>query len=189
MSLLTSAYTKCTDENGICVIPGPDKKSIAYSTKDGQTQINYRNNNQSISCDNSIFGDPVPKTLKMCSVANIPPITYDNGLPNGFIKCADEGKICDPKNDRANDILYGANGSFIYANAPNVICSTTVFGDPAPNSNKSCYYRNSTDFVESLPDSSNKMSRNTKILIGVSVASGLLIFIIIIVIIVHKSKN
>lgn len=140
---VSPTYKKCADENGTCNFSGT--QSVAYVSADGTGNVHYRNPTNTVACNNSIFGDPAPGKVKQCLVSNIPKgITYNAGAPIGFAKCADENGNCNPTtNSQLVDILYGENSSFVYANTPSVLCSNTVFGDPAQNSVKSCYWRNS----------------------------------------------
>ena len=142
MVTLAPTYNQCAREHENCAFEG--NKSIAYSAVDGSGSIYYRNSNAgNIYCGPITFdGDVSAGHRKKCSITDIPnDITYVEGLPKGFTKCGDEGGICKITNVVGADLLYGANGKFVYANTTNTPCSHTVFGDPAVGVNKSCYYR------------------------------------------------
>jgi len=57
--------------------------------------------------------------------------------------CANENQLCSFTGTK--EVQYGANGMYAYGNYTNgVQCSNAVFGDPAPNVVKQCYYRDAS---------------------------------------------
>ena len=140
MSNISPAYSQCATENQQCSFTGP--MSIAYTAATTTSPAYYRNAPNGIPCNNTTFGDPSPNNPKQCLISNIPTdIVYVSGIPTSFTKCADEKQTCNPGTSNPVDILYGANGSYVYANATSVPCNNTIFGDPSPNNPKACYWR------------------------------------------------
>lgn len=204
---VSSAYTKCASDGGICSFQG--SKSVAYAADDGSGSIYYRNLTNGTPCNSNVFGDPSPGHSKSCYIASLPQdfVTggssfYDsNGNPINWNKCANENDICNLGTGSPADILYGANGSYVYANASSVPCNSTVFGDPKPGVTKACYYRTSqtpspTPSPTPTPTPSNgRVAVQRRTIIGLGVGLGitgfllLIAIIIIIVILARKSPQ
>lgn len=155
MTSISPSYQKCAAENGICNYNKTD--SIAFAATDGTGSVYYRNSTNPEQCNVTTFGDPSVGHPKQCYSMQVPSnITYSNGLPVGFAVCSGENGICTPPNSgRPADILYGANGSYVYANATSTPCNSTVFGDPAPGIEKYCYWRNSSPSNNIVPTPTN----------------------------------
>ena len=123
----SGSWTKCADEGGTCSFSGTmvvrygANGSYAYQTATG-----------SIGCNNTVFGDPIPGTVKACYVAPVPPTSWT--------KCSDEGGTCNVPSTVT--VAYGANNSYIYKTVTGSIgCNNTAFGnDPAYGTFKACYY-------------------------------------------------
>jgi hypothetical protein len=154
---ISPMYSKCASENSYCPFVG--KRSVAYGSDDGKGTFFYRNLSNGTPCNNKTFashkypaGDPATGHTKACYVSLLPADFvsgskdyYDvHGVPTNWAKCSNQGQLCKPINiNTPVDILYGANGSYVYANAAAVDCSPTTFGNtPAGNSN-ACYWRTS----------------------------------------------
>ncbi len=63
-------------------------------------------------------------------------------LPSGAVNCSGEGGTCTlPSGTRAT-VYYGANNQFASKTAQtgSIACNNDIFGDPAPNVVKACYY-------------------------------------------------
>ena len=94
----------------------------------------YRVATGSIACNTTTFGgDPISGTVKHCDYSPQPP-------NNGWTLCASENGTCSFSGTMG--VAYGANGAFFYRPATNSIaCTNATFGDPIPNTAKSCYYK------------------------------------------------
>lgn len=136
-------YIYCaSDPNGICRV-GAGSRSIAYAANDGSGTVHYRNTTgANLNCQANTFGGDVsPGNAKACWTMEVPRIRFNNGAPVGFSQCAQEGQVCDVSSTGPADILYGANGRYVFVHTPKVSCDSTTLGDPIPNVTKACYYR------------------------------------------------
>ena len=204
---VSTVYTQCAQDGGECNFPG--KQSIAYSTGTGVGSTLFRNPTSSIKCDPSSFNnnDPAPNIIKNCYRATIPqdiiapsPNFYDtNGRPAGWTQCALEGQICNPGTGSPVDILFGANSSYVYANATSTPCDDITFGDPSVGNGKACYWRttpnptptptpNPTPTPTPTPTPSLP-NRSRYLYIGIGIFVLLLILILIIILIKRKSGS
>lgn len=135
--------THCANENHLCNIQAGIPQNVIY-TVNGQNYFKDINNQKSILCNNATFGDPGPHGSQgQCSVRNIPFYTIgSNGVPIGYIKCANEGEICKTTID--TNILYGADGNyvsgFLQANH-SIPCNDKTFIGSLPGKNKFCYIK------------------------------------------------
>jgi len=174
MPTLSPLYMPCAEENQTCMFVG--KKSVAYQSVDKTGTINYRNPVDNVRCDNTHLGDPIVNGAKRCYFTHIPgDITYENGKPVGFTKCADENGECNPVINEPVDILYGAYGSYVYADAYETPCNSTIFGDPSPNNPKACYWR-----IRTIPGPPPKESTNLSIMTIIIIIVAIIIFLTII---------
>jgi len=112
---------KCADETGQCSCNG----EVRYGANG--VFSHSRGVSGSIDCNNSVFGDPLPWTVKAC-------YCKERDLR---VKCADETGECSCK----GKVIYGANGVFsvpldVYGST---YCGNSVFGDPIPGTYKACY--------------------------------------------------
>ncbi|XWV26909.1 hypothetical protein QJ857_gp0141 [Tupanvirus soda lake] len=214
MSKLSSAYVKCATENGSC--NATEKQAVAYTTDTGQGSIYYRNMSGTISCNNNTFGDPSKGNTKYCYLAPIPADVlaaasgfYDsNGHPVGWTQCATENGTCNPNTGAPVDILYGANSSYVYANAPSTPCDNTIFGDPSVGHGKACYWR--IPLTPSGPSAPNSVapgfqpspsappspsgpptpsSTNTMLYVGIGAVVLVILLLIIFFIVKSRNKN
>lgn len=147
---LSPVYKPCAQENGVCSFVG--KQSVAYAAPDGTGSIFYRNLTNGTPCNATVFGDPSPGHQKACYVTPIPADVIAggmNGNPIGWTLCAQENGKCDT--GVPHDVLYGAAGSYVYANTGNTPCSNEIFGDPKIGSNKFCFSRQSGQFTPTIP--------------------------------------
>ncbi|XWV26307.1 hypothetical protein QJ857_gp0767 [Tupanvirus soda lake] len=138
-----STLTKCADENGVCSWPqGTPGQNVIY-TANNQGRFRDIRGVSSVACDNNVFGDPAYGHQKHCYRRDIPHyVVGQNGIPQGFVKCSDEGGLC--QTNYPADILYGADGNYVSGIVlPNqsVTCDNDVFGDPAYGHQKHCYIR------------------------------------------------
>jgi hypothetical protein len=150
MNKPSPAYKICAssvDKNtGTCNLPSGNY-SYAYYLSQEKTPypIFYTNGTNTLVCDNASFGGRgfARVAPRNCSYTNIPKISYDNkGNPIGFIKCANESEDYTPPDNTPVDILFGADGKYIYANIDSKTpCTINTFGNPVPGVKKSCYCR------------------------------------------------
>jgi hypothetical protein len=83
------------------------------------------------ACNNKIFGDPIPNTVKACYALPTAP-------GGAWKQCAPENGTCTVAGTMT--VAYGANDHFAYGTFPNgTACNNTIFGDPNPNTVKACY--------------------------------------------------
>ena len=137
----------CGDQNGDCVFQGTGSAAIAanglYYTRLVSVVNGY-------NCDASTFGwfsDPIPGYTKACFVFNVTPSGPMIGLP-GYTWCAPENGFCQFKGP--GRIAYGndnngqATRAYIQVFNGGTACNNSIFGDPAPGSNKGCFYQTIT---------------------------------------------
>jgi hypothetical protein len=125
---LPAGFTLCAAEAGNCSFSGT--RNVAYGAGDAYT---YGVKTSSAACTTAGFGvDPAPGVLKSCYLAPV-------GGPAGYTLCAPETGTCVvPGSGR--DVAYGANGAFSHRLVgTSTACTNAVFGDPIPNTVKSCY--------------------------------------------------
>ncbi len=127
-----AGYTYCAGENGTCSFSG--SKTIAYGANG---RFAYKTATNSINCNNGIFGDPIPNTVKACFVGPTAPAPPSG--PAGYTYCAGENGTCSFSGTKT--IAYGANGKFAYKTATNGInCNNIAFGgDPIYGTVKACF--------------------------------------------------
>ncbi|CAM3946218.1 Pectate trisaccharide-lyase precursor [Vibrio aerogenes CECT 7868] len=124
-------YTFCANEGESCQFSGTKKVAYGASGK-----FNYETATNSVSCDNSTFGDPIYGSKKACYYQQDQ--APSNG-PSGYTPCAKEGETCQFSGTRK--VAYGASGKFNYQLATNSIsCDNNTFGDPIYGTAKECYY-------------------------------------------------
>lgn len=129
----TNVWTQCAVENAAentaCSLEGT--MTVAFGANG---KFNYATLSDSTYCSPVAFGDPLYGTAKSCYVIAPPSTTATWGI------CAAENGTCSFSGTR--EVAYGANGQYIYGTFTNqTACNNTVFGDPAPNVVKSCYYQ------------------------------------------------
>jgi hypothetical protein len=132
----TSTWTTCASENGTCSFSGTAQVRYGangvYATKTATGAI---------ACTNAVFGDPTPNVAKTCqysaTAASTPPVAET------WAACAAENATCSFSGTRA--VRYGAAGTFVSKIVKaSTVCSNAVFGDPVPNTVKSCFYSSVT---------------------------------------------
>jgi hypothetical protein len=103
----------------------------------------------STPCTTAVFGDPLHGVVKSCSYASTtttttaPTTATPTTATPTFTACASEGGTCSFNGKR--EVRYGT--ATIYTSkvlTGPVICSNTVFGDPARGQVKSCSYSSVT---------------------------------------------
>lgn len=132
---------KCADENEMCNVD--NKPSIVAYGTNGSFIFKNVKNKQNIPCTNDYFGnDPMPGKNKQCYIKSLP--TYDKNIdiPNGFIKCAENGGTCFSFGS-GSDIIYGTNGSYtsgFLLPGHSVVCDQKNFPGSCNKSGK-CYIK------------------------------------------------
>jgi hypothetical protein len=113
----------CAGENHTCVVAG--QASVRYGAVGSYFR---RTANQSIGCNNGVWGDPIPGTWKACSQ-----------VPVIFTPCVGENDTCYFSGPKV--VRYGAAGVFNSRLTSNwVSCDNLTFGDPIYGSVKACDY-------------------------------------------------
>jgi hypothetical protein len=150
-------WVSCAAENATCTFSGTHE--VRYG---GGNLYKYAQVTGSVLCANSVFGDPNKSTAKSCSYAmpnTAAPavvsvasatatasatgtlVTSTQTTPAigvTWVTCANEGQTCNVVSTR--EVRYGSN-KFKYKVVTNsVLCSNSVFGDPAKQTPKSCSY-------------------------------------------------
>jgi hypothetical protein len=155
---VSPTYNLCAVEGKTCTFqPGQGLQSVAFATgTPGLGSVFFRQSVIDVPCNSKPFGgDPAVGHLKNCYNKSIPldivypaPDFYDsNNNPAGWTQCADENNPCVPKDSNGQpivqpvDILYGANKSYMYANAVSTPCDSTTLGDPIIGTPKACWWR------------------------------------------------
>lgn len=194
MSRLSDVYKLCAEEGNTCPITTP--KSVAFNAINDAGQIYYRNTSNDLKCDASTFKAPTSSNKRACFAADIPmDIAHPDasffdaaGNPAGWAHCANENETCKPPVTGPVDILFGANKSFVYANANSVPCSVNVFGDPKFLARKNCYWRQGSTPSDTpiTPITPPSKWTTAEILKWVILGVGLLILIIILIVLITK---
>ncbi len=145
----------CANEGQTCSFTGT--KQVRYGANGFYV---YKVFTTSVLCSNTVFGDPAPNQVKQCHYSSstvstptptptpITPTPTRTPTPTpptdgSWIFCANEGQTCSFTGTK--QVRYGANGFYVYkVFTTSVLCSNTVFGDPAPNQVKQCHYSSST---------------------------------------------
>lgn len=122
-----AGYTLCAQQNGACAFTGT--RSVAYGA-DGIYR--YRTVTGGTACDDATLGDPDFGFSKSCYTG---PVTTG---PAGSAYCAPENGLC--AFSGTHTVAYGADGTFTTRSlGGGTPCTNAVFGDPLPNTVKSCF--------------------------------------------------
>jgi len=128
-SYAATAWTQCANEGGTCTLSGTHE--VRYGS--GTTFVS-KSVSGSVACTNAVFGDPTPNVAKTCSYAGD---SAAAPAPETWSTCAGEEGTCTFSGTR--DVRFGAGSSFVTRTFTGaVLCSNTVFGDPAYGVVKSC---------------------------------------------------
>jgi len=143
-----------TTEGEKFVVKNPRGERFRYGSLDGRGSFEEKkfSMGQTVKCSNQTFGDPVPGKKKGCYVENknyklqkgknakwqtgYTLIAVGQGNNNRSVRFAANGTI-----------RYGAldgTGEFVqkkYSQGESVMCSNSVFGDPALGKEKGCYIK------------------------------------------------
>jgi hypothetical protein len=143
-----AGYTYCSKERQNCSFEGT--RVIRYGANGTYT---FKTATDGVSCNNSVFGDPLRGTVKACYYSD----KVDDSSVS-YTYCADERSQCDFSGTRV--IRYGANGTYTYGVATDgVSCSNSVFGDPLYGTRKACHY--STDVTNGVTSISGTVVSST----------------------------
>jgi hypothetical protein len=131
----STGWTFCANENGICSFTGT--RNVRYGANGIYATKTFTN---SVSCSNSVFGDPTPGYTKKCDFSNSTVTTTTMPTTGTWIRCASEGGTCNVSGTRT--VRYGANGSYVTKSVTSSIaCTNTAFGkDPSVGYVKACDY-------------------------------------------------
>ena len=125
-------WTFCAWEGELCAFAGT--REVRYGANGSYS---YQTLSNGTACTNSVFGDPAANVRKECATRG-----GSSGSPDWTV-CAREGGVCAFVG--AQEVRYGANGSFVYRTLSNgAACTNSVFGDPAVGVSKECATRGSS---------------------------------------------
>jgi hypothetical protein len=155
-----AATTLCAAERGVCHFTGTQQ--VRYGTPSRYVMLTL---NGGTPCDNTVFGDPAPGSLKSCwivhpvaaSVASAPTPPIDRPSARApevassatapaihrpaitWTACASELGTC--AFSGKHDVKYGSDTQYVVLTfTGGTPCNNTVFGDPAPGTQKRCWY-------------------------------------------------
>jgi spore coat protein U-like protein len=125
----TNAWVQCAAENATCSFNGV--MTVAFGANGSYT---YATKTNGTTCTDDVFGDPLYGTAKFCYLL-APPIQAAT-----WTTCATENATCTFKG--LHEVAFGANGKYLYGSFTNgTACTKNVFGNPADNDVKTCYYQ------------------------------------------------
>jgi hypothetical protein len=122
-----AGWTSCAAENGVCA--AAVGQPVAYGANGAFAHTPATG---TVTCGNTLFGDPLSGTVKSCYLRSGPP----SGYPN---VCAAENGACTFSGFQT--VAYGANGRYVYRSfTGSTPCTSTAMGnDPMFGVAKSCY--------------------------------------------------
>ena len=124
----SGVWTTCAGEGATCSFTGT--QAVRYGASGKYSTGTFKG---SVSCSNTVFGDPAPGVVKSCEVLS------PTQVPAGYAwtTCANENQTCTLSGIKA--VRYGASGSYYSGSFNNTAtCSNSVFGDPAGGVVKAC---------------------------------------------------
>jgi len=125
----TNRWVRCAAENATCSFLGA--MTVAFGANGS---FHYATETNGSACTTGVFGDPLYLTAKSCYLI-APPTSAAT-----WHACAAENSTCSFTGRR--EVAYGTNGGYFYGSFTNgTVCSNSVFGDPAFDVVKSCYYQ------------------------------------------------
>lgn len=129
----TSTWSTCAREGERCSFSGT--RTVRYGANSSWVVRQVTASGGGVACTNSVFGDPLKGTKKMCQLEVVPPPSSTS-----WTFCADENSRCSFTGTRR--VRYGVNSSWVTrdvtASNGGVSCSNKVFGDPAHGIRKRC---------------------------------------------------
>jgi hypothetical protein len=121
-----TTWTACATEGGTCNVSGT--ATVRYGTA---TQYVTKTVTGPVACTNAVFGDPAFGQAKSCSIGITPTATPT------WTTCANEGGTCNVSGTA--EVRYGTATQYVTKTVTgSVVCSNSVFGDPAYGQVKTC---------------------------------------------------
>ena len=121
-------WQQCAAENQNCAYSG--LMTVAYGA--GGKYAFATLGSGGTACDNAVFGDPAPNTVKACYLLGPPPSFAS------WTTCAAENGTCTFSG--THEVAFGENGNYHFGSyTGSAPCTDAAFGDPAVGSVKACY--------------------------------------------------
>jgi hypothetical protein len=128
---LSADWVRCASEGETCSFTG--SRRVAYGTNDVNVMRTFTT---SAPCNNGVFGDPVPGTIKGCWYERAAP---DCTTTTTWRACANEGERCAFAGARR--VRYGTEATnTVMTFTDGTQCTNGVFGDPIVGVRKSCWF-------------------------------------------------
>ncbi len=138
-------WNDCTIEGAVCAFESP--KAVRYGHNGTWVEGIYLD---SVSCSNTVFGDPLPGTRKVCQTAE--PRWSD---------CARENENCSFRGQKV--VRYGERDTWVSgSHIDGVACNNRTFGDPLYGTRKKCQI--ATKPAEVVPPCPDGCSQTTEYL-------------------------
>lgn len=138
---VTTTWQQCAKESQTCTFSGT--RQVRYGTP---TTFVVRTFTGSVSCSNSVFGDPAVAQTKWCWYAqdasaqpapSPAPAPAPDSNAGDWTRCASEGGQCNFTGTRS--VRYGTVDRFVTKTlSGGTACTNVVFGDPAVGQGKFC---------------------------------------------------
>ncbi len=134
----SSNWLTCAGEKQQCNFTG--SQPVRYGANG---KYYYGTFSNSVTCSNSIFGDPNYGVAKQCSYGGVMPddatINPPSTVTPNWTSCAGEKQQCNFTGSQS--VRYGSNGKYYYGTFGNgVYCDNSIFGDPNYGVVKDCSY-------------------------------------------------
>ena len=121
-------WQQCAAENGTCAFS--DLMTVAYGANGTYNFATLGSGGT--TCDNAVFTDPTPGTVKACYLVGPPP-TFTT-----WTTCAAENGTCSFSG--THEVAFGVDDRYYFGSfTGSTPCTDAVFGDPAYGSVKACY--------------------------------------------------
>jgi hypothetical protein len=148
LQMTPNDWVYCSEENKTCSFTG--KKLVRYGNSG---VFEYKEVENSVSCSNSVFGDPIKSVKKFCHIKNI---------PYTWVFCANESSKCTFSG--VTVVKYGTETYFNYKYASTSIdCNNATFGDPINGKKKYCYYMAEDDYSDCASENQTCSFKGTNI--------------------------
>lgn len=134
-------WEQCARESQTCSFTGT--RQVRYGTASSYVTRSFTS---SVSCSNSVFGDPAVAQTKWCWYADVASVVSPPVVPAaeatdtaGWTRCVSEGGQCSFSGLR--NVRYGTESRHVTRQIEGgTACTNAVFGDPAVGQGKSCSY-------------------------------------------------
>lgn len=183
----SATSTLCAAERGFCHFNGTEQ--VRYGTPARYVVLTLTGGKP---CDNSVFGDPAPGSLKRCWIVHTAASTAAGsaaisagssasptpgkttprtpGVSPGtgatarasitWTSCASERGVCTFSG--THDVKYGSDTQYVILTfTGGTPCDNGVFGDPAPGTQKQCWYDSGAPPAPIMPSITATPSANT----------------------------